>query len=67
MDFYYFLKITHASSCGFESLLRHFFFIYIHIFFYFYFVLVFVVVIFGFVSVNVTSVNILINSITAIV
>ena len=34
--FFFFLKITHASSCGFESLLRHFFlFVYIYFLFLF--------------------------------
>ena len=66
MDFYYFLKMTQVSSCGFESLLRHFF-LSIDIYFYPFSVWVFIVLIVCFVSVNVTSVNILIDNITAFV
>ena len=64
--FLLFLKMTQVSSCGFESLLRHYF-----LFMYIYILSLFCVSFhcsyFCFVSVNITSVNILINKIKVFV
>ena len=62
--FLLFFKTTQVSSCGFESLLRHFFFSYIFLSL---FCVSFHCSYFLFCLVNITSVNILINNITAYV
>ena len=60
--FLLFLKMTQVSSCGFESSLRHYF-----LFIYIYILSLFCVRFHCFVSVNITSVNILINKIKVFV